>query len=226
LITTHTLVSQDIYAKVAPLEGDWFYLSEIRSDGLLSIDRDNQYFKFDDGRGRQIIGDAGLVQVFNQGILVKTYGEKKEIVYEEKTRIKRYQYSIVRQIDGGGFAIFSKNNTVDIYCGDVDIPVDYDPAIFDYLDALPVDCDLVYESPKPPKIITRLDDNLPYPKGYQLKNVMSDYELYNYYMEFDFDQDHPARYALAHNELIKRGLIDADPVKLDDYNMEFGGYNV
>ncbi len=32
----------------------------------------------------------------------------------------------------------------------------------------------------------------------------------------------PARYALAHNELINRGLINSQSVNLNDYNINFG----
>ena len=114
-----------------------------------------------------------------------------------------YKHYIVKSYKGGTVVFFGEHGLIDMTVGDIDIPDDYDPSMFDYLDILPIDCNLVIEEKQRQATIPIA--------------MMGDYDLYNHYKEFDFDIYHPSRYALAHNELVSRFLIDAEYVKLDDY---------
>ena len=205
IITTHTLIAQDIYQAVAPLDDDWFYLTHIKKEAYFAVDRDSGYFKFDDGNGRQIIGERGLVQIFNQGKLVKSYGEKKDVTFAPtKKRKYEYKYFISRDYDDGSFLAFFDSALFAVYAG-VDFVSDYDPRLFADWNSLPPGCDLVYESVPKTKSIAS----------------MTDFELYDHYINFDFDKYNPARYAIAHNELVDRGLINAQKVNPNDYNTDF-----
>lgn len=94
LISSHTLVSQDVYHSTAILEDDWYYLTNIKVEGGHTIDRDNNYFKFDDSMGRVITGDNGYFHIFNNGKLVSSYGQH---VYRPRViRLKRLSFSAVR----------------------------------------------------------------------------------------------------------------------------------
>jgi len=224
LITTHTLMAQDIYSAVAPLDDDWTYLTDIKHAGGAFIDRDNGYFILDDNNGRQIIGEQGLIQIFNRGKLVRQYGEKKEKWIAPTKRKYNYKYYISRDFDDGTWIAFADRNLVEIFAGTDIPPDDYDPSIFSDRFILPSDCELIYEDPPAAKSIIRPDffkDISGKQIEYKKDKSMSDFELYTFYINFDFDLHDPAKYAIAHNELIKRGLIDGKMVNPNDFNTEF-----
>ncbi len=78
LITSHTLVGQELYSKVAILDDDWYYLSSI--DMFKDTLKDFTIFTDDN---RKIIVNYKHVQIYNCGKLVREYGVspviKKEI---------------------------------------------------------------------------------------------------------------------------------------------------
>jgi len=69
LITSHTLIAQDLYTKIAILDDDWYYLSSI--DIFRDTLRDFTIFTDDN---RKIIVNYKHVQIFNCGKLVREYG--------------------------------------------------------------------------------------------------------------------------------------------------------
>jgi len=73
LVSTHTLVSQDVYHKSAILDDDWYYLTNIKIDNGFYKTKDNTFFSFDDGN-RCIIGNNGYFSLYNSDKLVKSYG--------------------------------------------------------------------------------------------------------------------------------------------------------
>lgn len=93
LISTHTLVSQEIYHKSAILEDDWYYLTHIKIDGGFYKSKDGSYFRFDDGI-RQVIGNNGYYAVYNSGKLVNSYGayNYSSLIASSKT----YKFTSVR----------------------------------------------------------------------------------------------------------------------------------
>ena len=92
LITTHTLVSQDIYSKVSPLESDWYYLSNLKLDGRYTKDSLNNSFEFLDALGRRIIGDNGYFIIENGGRIVAQYGKKK--IHVPKYRLRSLKFTV------------------------------------------------------------------------------------------------------------------------------------
>jgi hypothetical protein len=67
------LISQDIYHKSAILEPDWYYLSNIKIDKGFYKSKDSSYFSFNEGT-RQIVGNNGYFALYNNGILINSYG--------------------------------------------------------------------------------------------------------------------------------------------------------
>lgn len=211
LITTHTLVSQDIYHKVSILESDWYYLTNIKKDGGITKSENNDQIILDDGIGRKIIIDDGLVYISNKGKIVSRYGKKKtnsidlirlrnldfikfanlkpptyDILYRYKiwTPPKKYSYYINKIFDDGTLSSFGDRNDFHLT----------------FLDGVEFD-----------------SQNIPI-------SSYSDLSLFEQYYNFDFDKHVPARYALIHNELIDRGLMVRDKVSLNDFNTDFNFY--
>jgi len=205
LITTHTLVSQEVYHKASLLDNDWYYLTDIKLNGNLINDRLNDYFKFDDGFGRTIIGDNGYFLLANCGKIITSYGSKKFTVkkyrlrslsfssdkpesfnilsiYEIYTPPRQYSFYINKKFDDG--TLFSFGNADDFFI---------EAGVIFYDDIVSDD-----------KSVSQL----------------SDLELFYQYQNFDFDMYVPARYAVIHNEMIDRGLLKAVYVNPNDYSQE------
>ncbi|WP_309498584.1 replication endonuclease [Sulfurovum sp.] len=211
LITTRTLIGQDVYHKIGVLEGDWYYLSNIKIDGGYVKDSDNNYFKFVDGVGRQIIGDNGLYMISYNGKIVARYGTKDNMalpVYRLRS-LKfsatppdnfnvLYRYIIWLPPRQYSYYI-TKSFKDDHSCAWIG---NKDDAFFIF------DTSLEYEYFFKPQ------------KEVPIKKL-PDYQLYEQYANFDFEKNVSTRYAKLHNELIDRGLLRLEPLNLNDYNSFF-----
>lgn len=86
LIMTHTLVSQDLYHKIAILDDDWYYLSQ------LSIFRDtSRQFAILEDNERKIIVEYKHVMIYNQNRLVREYGSYQYLpmmIYPKKLKFQ------------------------------------------------------------------------------------------------------------------------------------------
>ena len=216
IITTHTLVSQEIYHKASMMESDWYYLTDIKlNDGLVS-DRLNNYFKFDDGAGRTIVGDNGLFVLQNNGKIISTYGSKQKHIKKIRLRslnFSKHKYSSYLNIPPASFnimaiyEIWTPPREYSFY-----ISKSFDDGTFfvygnneDFFIDAGVTFDFGIEDEK----------LLPIAK-------MTDFSLYNEYNDFDFDLKASVRYAMIHNELIDRGLILSEYKRVNEYSsMDF-----
>ena len=98
LIMTHTLISQDLYHKIAVLDDDWYYLSQ------LSIFRDTvRQFSILEDNDRKIIVEYKHVMIYNQGRLVREYGRYQYLpmlVYPKRLKFqvnKPKRFNILRE---------------------------------------------------------------------------------------------------------------------------------
>jgi len=92
IITTKTLIPQWVYHITSILEKDWYYLTYLKTDHYFSSDPINKKFEFHDNDfGRKIIFDNGLLQIWNKGKLMSSYGKKKFTV--RKIRLKSLTFS-------------------------------------------------------------------------------------------------------------------------------------
>lgn len=209
LITTHTLLSQEIYSKIAVLDDDWYYLTNIKLDGGLTKDAAKNYFKFDDGAGRCIVGDNGYFFILNGDKLVASYGVRKVLI--PKYRLRSFSFISVRP---------KAFNVLHIYT--IYIP----PKKYSYYikKAFKEDDSCCWiTSPHDVFFIfdTTINDDIISSSNVVSIKKLSDLNLFNEYQTFDFDVYFPARFAMLHNELIKRGLLVSDPLNVNDYNMVF-----
>ena len=233
IITTHTLISQEVYHQVSILDNDWYYLTNIKIDGNYKRDKDNNYFKFDDGMGRKIIGDNGYYLIINAGKIVSSYGSKINTLRKVRLRSLRYtsvkpksfnmlerftfyipeipySYYIKKNFNDGSF--FSFGNTNDFFLQSANNQTVFAIANTSYFSVIE---DTSYF---PDNSIFELS----LPSEYLLSVVkMTDFSLLEHYREFDFDLCNPARYALVNNELIDRGLMIAKYLNPNDFNSGF-----
>lgn len=234
IITTHTLIPQDIYYKTSILDDDWYYLSNIKHNEVFINDRDNDYFKFSDGHARDIIGDNGFFVVYNCGKLVKSYGEKKFTL--PKYRLRSFRFSV---------------NKPDSFCMLNRYIILIPPKKYSYyrLQVFNDGTQFLYGSHSYFSFTFLSDfvdetDNIidiQFEDDYNIKNmnydkltgkVFFDYEvlpvshlsylqLYDFYENFDFDKNNPAKFGLVKNRLIDLGILNEKKVNLNDFNTNF-----
>ena len=203
IITTHSLIPQDIYKQVSILDNDWYYLTNVKLIDGYESDIDNNYFKFDDGHDRLIVGDSGLYTIYNKGILVKWYGKKK--VRAAKYRLRSFTFTDIKPTN---FKILKK------YI--IWIP----PYKYSYyrLQTFRDHTQFCFASLNDFSL-TFLDGFADTSKKDYITPVtkLSDLALFDLYNNFDFDKYHPARYAHVKNEMIDRYLLHTEHVTISDF---------
>ena len=202
---SHTLIPQDVYFKAAVLDDDWFYLTTIRSEGIYRRNSQLKYFKFDDCQGRVIVHFNGYSELRNNGYLIKAYGNSKFPWSSQKPKdFLLLTYVPYQQRRRKRLKYRYQSSTYDLYLQFKEknrlIPVEIDKSIY-YITASNL-------TPRPIEYIKPVS---------RLTNL----QLLEVYYSFDFDSYDLKRYGLIHNTLVKRGLIDKDYIKLDDFNTDF-----
>lgn len=217
IISTHTLVSQDIYHKSSLLEDDWYYLTSIKLDGNLKMDRLNNYFKFNDGMGRTIMHDNGYFILSNAGRIISTYGSKE--FHIKKIRLRSLNFTIFADLKPPTFNILDR---YEIYTPHKEysyyISRSYDDCTFfsfgsvdDFFIESGVTSDLEFS-------LSVINDYLLFGDYFSHKSpTLSDQSLFDSYHNFDFDVDNPQRWAYFHNEMFDRGLLSEDKVNINLY---------
>ncbi len=217
IISTHTLVSQDIYHKSSLLEDDWYYLTSIKLDGNLKMDRLNNYFKFNDGMGRTITHDNGYFILSNAGCIISTYGSKE--FHIKKIRLRSLNFTIFADLKPPTFNILDR---YEIYTPHKEysyyISRSYDDGTFfsfgsvdDFFIESGVTSDLEFS-------LSVINDYLLFGDYFSHKSpTLSDQSLFNAYYNFDFDVDNPQRWVYLHNEMVNRGLLSEDFVNVNLY---------
>ena len=122
--TSHTLVPQWVYSKAYPLENDWLYLTEVKNNSFCEWSKEDNYFKFEDyNLSKTLIFNNGLYQMFQNGELIREFGEiKKPVVLEQSMKFKpKFSFKkktrfIPVDINGKKYFLY-KNNLIE------DIPV-------------------------------------------------------------------------------------------------------
>ena len=230
MITTHTLVSQEVYQKASIMDNDWYYLTETKLEGIYIRDVDNNSFLLEDTNGRRITYLNGVLTLSKNNKLLKSYGKykysvpiirlSKNIKFTSKKPnnfniLNRYNiyiprgtyiYNIIKRFNDGSQAVISQG-LLSIYC--------LSQSQLQCLDDIDLDLLIdIYE-----QNFDNVDDIFkPVPSDYQIFNQepISDYRLASKYYNFDIDVSTPQNYAYLHNQMIDRGLIVGDVLSIDD----------
>lgn len=77
--TSHSLIPQWVYQKIYPLQSDWLYLSNLKTDGVCEWSQEDDFFKFEDFNMKQtFLYNRGVYQHFINGKLEREFGSPKE----------------------------------------------------------------------------------------------------------------------------------------------------
>ena len=201
LVTSNTLVPQDVYTKSSVLDDDWYYLTEIRKDAYYCLNRDFDFFVFDDLQGRRILYDSGYYRLTHHGYVVKEFGTKSFFWYVSPPE----SYSpLLISSDYHLSRLHRKKKSKYVYHMGDDVS-NILRVIVDGREYWALPNDLRLRHPDFLKPVARL----------------STLSLYEHWQNFDFDLYDPKRFGLIQNELIKRGVIDGELHSLDDFGVDF-----
>ena len=225
IITTHTLVSQTVYHKVAMIEPCWYYLTHVKRSGGLTVDTLNDYFRFEDETGRTILHDNGFFMLSLDKKILFTYGKKKFFIqkvrmrgltwsaskpknfkilriYEIYRTHKEYIYYINTNFKDGTLLSFANSSDFSVtHIYELGISMDADGEFQGFSDVFGFD--------------TMQDI------GHTPVSLLSDLDAFDQYQTFDFDMYVPGRYAILKNSLIDRGLLREEKVNPNDFNSSF-----
>ena len=206
IITTHTLLSQDMYHKTSIFDDDWYYLTDIKLDGGLEKDTLNNYFKLTDSCGRSILYDDGFFMLTNQGKIISTYGTKKTFV--KKYRLRGMTFTVKKPIGHSLMHLYAIYLPPKPYSYYINTKYD-DGTIFSFgsVDDFFIQAGVTHYEES-------IDENFTISR-------MTDLALYDAYTNFDFDVDVPVRYAFLHNAMIDRGLISKKYINPSCYEFHF-----
>jgi len=92
VVTSHSLIPAWIYRKVMPLEKDWFYLTDIKRNGICEWSSELDYFILEDENKKVLEYNQGVFKYIVHGKVIKEFGEKKyrpSLVIKLQKTIKR-----------------------------------------------------------------------------------------------------------------------------------------
>ena len=91
IVTSHSLIPAWVYRRIMPLERDWHYLTDIRKTGICEWSQLNNYFKFEDEKGRILEYENGVFRLFFKDRILKEFGKEKEKFVIRKPTKLRYK---------------------------------------------------------------------------------------------------------------------------------------
>lgn len=211
IVTTHTLLSQDVYHKCSLYESDWHYLTDIKLHGDFEKDTLNDTFKIVDGNDRAIYYDNGFYMLTNNGKIISTYGTSKITV--KKYRLRSMTFTSSKPCN---------HHLMHIYA--IYVP----PRPYSYYINTKYDDDTIFSFGSSDDFfiqagVTHYEE--PSSEVFSVKK-MSNFYLYDSYNNFDFDLSSPVRYSFLHNELIDRGLLSKKYINPNDYKFDFRDENI
>ena len=203
LITTHSLISQEVYHHASLLDSDWYYLTDLKRLGHFERDNIFNTFILKDNK-REIYYENGYYRLKVNDLVIKEFGKNK--IYKKKfTTQCPIKYPRVPNIPICLTSRFwrlapKKKYTYQIR-ENTFIEVDIDGQQY------------YYDKQN---------------KEYGLKKLffpisqLTLLTLYEWYLNFDIEKENLMKYGLIKRELISRGLIKNElDIPLQEYNTNF-----
>jgi hypothetical protein len=78
VVTSHSLVPAWVYRKIAPLEKDWHYITDIKNNFIAEWSKEDDYIRLEDEYNRTLEYDRGIYKLFYKDRLLKEFGTLKD----------------------------------------------------------------------------------------------------------------------------------------------------
>ncbi len=225
IITTHSLLAQDVYYHASLMFDDWFHLTNIKLEHYYRRDKLFNTFCLIENK-RELHYKNGLYQIINNGRLIKEFGYDRtkkikffvELPYRVPLPLQNHASSILsrlykfwRLLPKPKYKYKIKQKEII----DIELPngsfMLYDLNTgkygnrFDFMDT--------FYSPS----------SVPLP-GAVPKKRYSDLDLFDLFYNYDFDRYGLKRFATLKKEMISRGLLEFEDVRYEDYTTDFNDW--
>ena len=78
VVTSHSLVPAWVYRKIAPLEKDWYYLTDIKNNFISEWSKEDDYIRLEDEYNRTLEYQKGIYKLYYKDRIIKEFGTLKE----------------------------------------------------------------------------------------------------------------------------------------------------
>jgi hypothetical protein len=78
VVTSHSLVPAWVYRKIAPLEKDWYYITDIRNNFISEWSKEDDYIRLEDEYNRTLEYNKGIYKLYYKDRVIKEFGTLKE----------------------------------------------------------------------------------------------------------------------------------------------------
>jgi hypothetical protein len=78
VVTSHSLVPAWVYRKIAPLEKDWHYLTDIKINFISEWSKEDDYIRLEDEYNRTLEYQKGIYKLYYKDRIIKEFGTLKE----------------------------------------------------------------------------------------------------------------------------------------------------
>ena len=78
VVTSHSLVPAWVYRKIAPLEKDWHYITDIRNNFISEWSKEDDYIRLEDEYNRTLEYKKGIYKLYYKDRVIKEFGTLKE----------------------------------------------------------------------------------------------------------------------------------------------------
>ena len=78
VVTSHSLVPAWVYRKIAPLEKDWHYITDIKTNFISEWSKEDDYIRLEDEYNRTLEYDKGVYKLYYKDRIIKEFGTRKE----------------------------------------------------------------------------------------------------------------------------------------------------
>ena len=224
IITTHSLISQDVYHHAALLDDDWYYLTNLKLDHHYERDTLFNTFRIADDK-RELIYENGYYKLVSNGRTVKEFGENRiyKMKFTEKRpyyvfpKYRRYLDCSFHRVNLSGWRFIPKYK--------YRYKINMKPEFIDI--ELPDGTFMIYDKnsgkygrPREFKHIYSYNPYILLP-GHAPKNAISDLDLFDWFYNFDFDRENMKLFGMIKRTMVERGLLELEEVDLSEFNTDF-----
>jgi len=78
VVTSHSLVPAWVYRKIAPLEKDWHYITDIKNNFISEWSKEDDYIRLEDEYNRTLEYHKGIYKLYYKDRIIKEFGTLKE----------------------------------------------------------------------------------------------------------------------------------------------------
>ncbi len=201
VVTSHSIIPAWVYRKIAPLDNDWFYLTEIKKFSSCEWSKEDDYIYFEDENNRSLEYNRGEYKIYYKDRIIREFGIKKELSKQKKDILEFNKQIKLRKKD------LKENGTLQ----------DRQKIHLPKLNQVPIFIDN--------KKHYMFNNQVVRQERLMTVSKLNDNQLLSYYYHLDskfMELDNYSHFTLVKNEMIKRNFLNSPLLNVNDVLGEYG----